>query len=215
MSHELRTPLNSVIGFAKILLRNKRGALDEKELAYLSRVSAAGTHLLGLVNDVLDIAKVESGHMSLELGPVDIVAVARTVMVQLESSAHSAGLTISLGTNDDALVVVADAAKLEQVLLNLVGNAIKFTPTGGIAVRILAADREHPVIEIADSGIGIAADRLEAVFAAFEQAESSTSRRYGGSGLGLSISRALCEAMGFALRVESTPDIGTTFRVEM
>jgi two-component system sensor histidine kinase EvgS len=82
-------------------------------------------------------------------------------------------------------------------------------------VRILAADREHPVIEIADSGIGIAADRQEAVFAAFEQAESSTSRRYGGSGLGLSISRALCEAMGFTLRVESAPGVGTTFRVEM
>jgi PAS domain S-box-containing protein len=215
MSHELRTPLNSVIGFAKILLRNKRGTLDDKELAYLSRVSAAGTHLLGLVNDVLDIAKVESGHMSLELGPVDIVVVARSVMVQLESSAHAAGLSMSLVTTDDTLIVVADAAKLQQVLLNLVGNAIKFTPTGAIAVRILAADREHPVIEIADSGIGIAADRQEAVFAAFEQAESSTSRRYGGSGLGLSISRALCEAMGFTLRVESAPGVGTTFRVEM
>ncbi|MEO8334043.1 MAG: ATP-binding protein [bacterium] len=215
MSHELRTPLNSVIGFSKILLRNKRNTLDEKELAYLSRVTAAGTHLLALVNDVLDIAKVESGHMSLELGPVDIVALSRTVMAQLESSAQSAGLAMSLMTTVEGLVVVADAAKLQQVLLNLVGNAIKFTPTGGIAVRVLTPDTEHPVIEIADSGIGIAPDRLEAVFAAFEQAESSTSRRYGGSGLGLSISRALCEAMGFKLRVESALGEGATFRVEM
>ncbi|MEO5815392.1 MAG: ATP-binding protein [Gemmatimonadaceae bacterium] len=215
MSHELRTPLNSVIGFSKILLRNKRNALDEKEIAYLHRVSAAGTHLLALVNDVLDIAKVESGHMSLELGPIDIVALARTVMAQLESSAQSAGLAISLMTMEESLVVVADTAKLQQVLLNLVGNAIKFTPTGAIAVRILTSESDRPVIEIADSGIGIAADRLEAVFAAFEQAESSTSRRYGGSGLGLSISRALCEMMGFTLRVESALGTGTTFRVEM
>jgi PAS domain S-box-containing protein len=215
MSHELRTPLNSVIGFSKILLRNKRGALDDKELAYLSRVMAAGTHLLGLVNDVLDIAKVESGHMSLELAPVDIVGVARTVMAELESSAQAAGLAMSLMTSHDALVVLADAAKLQQVLVNLVGNAIKFTPTGGIAVRVIATNAEHPVIEIADTGIGIAGDRLEAVFAAFEQAESSTSRRYGGSGLGLSISRALCEAMGFKLRVESALGAGATFRIEM
>jgi signal transduction histidine kinase len=215
MSHELRTPLNSVIGFSKILLRNKRNALDDKEIAYLNRVSAAGTHLLALVNDVLDIAKVESGHMSLELGSVDIVALARTVMAQLESSAQTAGLAISLMTMQQSLVVVADSAKLQQVLLNLVGNAIKFTPTGGIAVRILTTESGRPLIEIADSGIGIAADRLEAVFEAFEQAESSTSRRYGGSGLGLSISRALCEAMGFTLRVESTLGVGTTFRVDM
>jgi signal transduction histidine kinase len=167
------------------------------------------------VNDVLDIAKVESGHMSLELGPVNVVAVARTVMVQLETSAQAAGLAMSLVTSDDGVVVVADAAKLQQVLLNLVGNAIKFTPTGGIVVRILAAEPDHPVIEIADTGIGIAHDRLDAVFAAFEQAESSTSRRSGGSGLGLSISRALCEAMGFKLSVESTLGGGATFRVEM
>ncbi len=215
MSHELRTPLNSVIGFSKILQRNKRGALDEKEIAYLERVTAAGTHLLALVNDVLDIAKVESGHMSLEVGPVDIVALSRTVMAQMEANAHAAGLAMSLTTGHDALVVDADPAKLQQVLLNLVGNAIKFTPRGGIAVRILAEHVRHPVIEIVDSGIGIAADRQEAVFGAFEQAESSTSRRYGGSGLGLSISRALCEAMGFKLSVESTLGAGTTFRVEM
>lgn len=167
------------------------------------------------MNDVLDIAKVESGHMSLELGPVDIVALSRTVMVQLESSAQAAGLAMSLISSKDTLVIVADAAKMQQVLLNLVGNAIKFTPSGGITVRIIANDAEHPVIEIIDSGIGIAPDRLEAVFDAFEQAESSTSRRYGGSGLGLSISRALCEAMGFKLRVASTFGAGATFRVEM
>jgi two-component system, NarL family, sensor histidine kinase EvgS len=115
----------------------------------------------------------------------------------------------------NALVVEADAAKLQQVMLNLVGNAIKFTPVGSITLRILMDASGRHRIEVADTGIGIAADRHEAVFAAFEQAESSTSRRYGGSGLGLSISRALCEAMGFTLRMESVPGAGTTFVVEM
>ena len=220
MSHELRTPLNSVIGFSNILLRNKRNALDEKELAYLNRVASAGTHLLALVNDVLDIAKVEAGHMSLELGPVDVVALSRTVMAQLDASARAAGLAMTLVTLQESLIVEADASKLQQVLANLIGNAIKFTPSGSVSVCILtdARDGAAPTrrwIEISDTGIGIAASRLDAVFAAFEQAESSTSRRYGGSGLGLSISRALCEAMGFGLRVESVLGKGTTFLVEL
>ena len=215
MSHELRTPLNSVIGFSKILLRNKRKALDDTEMAYLGRVEAAGTRLLALVNDVLDIAKAEAGHMSLELGPVDVIVLARSVMTQLAASARAAGIAMSLVTTHHALVVEADSAKLQQVLLNLVGNAIKFTPAGSVTVRVLADAADHRRIEISDTGIGIAADRHDAVFAAFEQAESSSSRRYGGSGLGLSISRALCEAMGFTLRVQSAPGAGATFIVEL
>ena len=215
MSHELRTPLNSVIGFSKILLRNKRKALDDNEIAYLGRIEAAGTHLLALVNDVLDIAKVEAGHMSLELSPVDVVALARSVMAQLDTNAQAAGLAMTLVTTHDVLVVEADSAKLQQVLLNLVGNAIKFTPAGNVTVRVRANGPDDRRIEISDTGIGVAADRHEAVFAAFEQAESSTSRRYGGSGLGLSISRALCEAMGFTLRMQSAPGAGATFIVEL
>ena len=215
MSHEQRTPLNSVIGFSKILLRNKRKALDDTEMAYLGRVEAAGTRLLALVNDVLDIAKAEAGHMSLELGPVDVIALARSVMTQLAANARAAGIAMSLVTTHHALVVEADSAKLQQVLLNLVGNAIKFTPAGSVTVRVLADAADQRRIEISDTGIGIAADRHEAVFAAFEQAESSSSRRYGGSGLGLSISRALCEAMGFTLRVQSAPGAGATFIVEL
>ena len=184
-------------------------------MAYLGRVEAAGTRLLALVNDVLDIAKAEAGHMSLELGPVDVIALARSVMTQLAANARAAGIAMSLVTTHHALVVEADSAKLQQVLLNLVGNAIKFTPAGSVTVRVLADAADHRRIEISDTGIGIAADRHEAVFAAFEQAESSSSRRYGGSGLGLSISRALCEAMGFTLRVQSAPGAGATFIVEL
>jgi PAS domain S-box-containing protein len=216
MSHELRTPLNSVIGFSNILLRNKRKALDDTEIAYVTRVNAAGTHLLGLINDVLDIAKVEAGQMTLEIAPVDVVALAKTVLAQLDPQSQANGLTLSLETSEAEVMVDADAGKLHQVLLNVIGNAIKFTPAGGVTVRILAdaSPTGVPVrrrIEISDTGIGIPGDRLVAVFNAFEQAESSTSRRYGGTGLGLSISRALCEAMGFTLGAVSELGAGTTF----
>jgi PAS domain S-box-containing protein len=220
MSHELRTPLNSVIGFSNILLRNKQNAFDDTDIAYLARVNAAGTHLLGLINDVLDIAKVEAGRMVLAMGPVDVVAVARHVLSQLETHSRASRLSLTLETSEASVIVTADAAKLHQVLLNVIGNAIKFTPAGGVTVRILVdasqdgtIGRRH--IEISDTGIGIPADRLLAVFKAFEQAESSTSRRYGGTGLGLSISRALCEAMGFRIDAESELGVGTTFRIEL
>ncbi len=219
MSHELRTPLNSVIGFSRILLRNKRHALDETELAYLSRINIAGTHLLGLINDVLDIAKIEAGRMTLETVAVDVVGVARSVITQLDAQAQAGGITLGLDAPGHPVVVAADAGKLHQVLLNIVGNALKFTPSGSVTVRIIDTLDGHgaPVrrIEVADSGVGIPPDRLGAVFDAFEQAESSTSRRYGGTGLGLSISRALSEAMGFRLEVESQLGVGSTFRVEL
>ena len=220
MSHELRTPLNSVIGFSNILLRNKRLALDDTEIAYLTRVNAAGTHLLALINDVLDIARIEAGRMTLETAPVDVVALARAVLTQLDAQSQATGIALSLEISDDAVVVDADAGKLHQVLLNVIGNAIKFTPSGSVTVRIVvdASENGAPArrrIEISDTGIGIPADRLTAVFEAFEQAESSTSRRYGGTGLGLSISRALCEAMGFRLEAESEFGAGATFRIEL
>ncbi|MEO8621183.1 MAG: ATP-binding protein [bacterium] len=219
MSHELRTPLNSVIGFSNILMRNKQNALDGTDIAYLARVNAAGTHLLGLINDVLDIAKIEAGRMELEMAPVDVVAVARQVLSQLEVQAQASGLALTLETSDALVMVLADAGKLHQVLLNVIGNAIKFTPSGGVTVRILVHALRNGMrrrcIEVADTGIGIPADRLVAVFTAFEQAESSTSRRYGGTGLGLSISRALCEAMDFRIDAESELGVGTTFRIEL
>ena len=220
MSHELRTPLNSVIGFSNILLRNRRNALDESDIAYLTRVNSAGTHLLALINDVLDIAKVEAGRMTLEIVPVDVVALARAVVGQLDSHLQAAGLVLSIVTTEPSVIVAADAGKLHQVLLNVIGNAIKFTPAGGVTVRILAGESGNDgpprrSIEISDTGIGIAEHRLAAVFDAFEQAESSTSRRYGGTGLGLSISRALCEAMGFSLDVTSAIGGGSTFRIQL
>ncbi len=221
MSHELRTPLNSVIGFSNILLRNKRHALNDSELTYLTRISTSGTHLLALINDVLDIAKVEAGHMAFELSDVDVVSLTKSVISQLDAVAHASGLRVVLETPGEAMFVIADNSRLQQVLLNIIGNAIKFTPAGTVSVRIVGEASPsgqattNRRIEVSDTGIGIASDRLGAVFEAFEQAESSTSRRYGGTGLGLSISRALCEAMGMHLTAESKLGAGSTFSITL
>ena len=220
MSHELRTPLNSVIGFSNILLRNKGATLGDTDIAYLGRINLAGTHLLGLINDVLDIAKVEAGRMTLEMAPVNVVGLATAVLAQLDPAAQAAAIDLALDAPHSGLVVTADAIKLQQVLLNVVGNAIKFTPSGSVTVRVVPDEAPpdgipRPRIEVVDTGIGVPADRIAAIFDAFEQAESSTSRRFGGTGLGLSISRALCEAMGFRLEVESELGKGTTFRIEL
>ena len=158
--------------------------------------------------------------MTLEITPVDVVALARSVVGQLDSQLQASGLVLAIETSEPVVVVQADAGKLHQVLLNIIGNAIKFTPSGGVTVRILAGESGNGgpprwSIEISDTGIGIAEHRLAAVFDAFEQAESSTSRRYGGTGLGLSISRALCEAMGFSLDVTSAIGGGSTFRIQL
>ncbi len=221
MSHELRTPLNSVIGFANVLRRNKRGALDGTELGYLQRVLAAATHLLALINSVLDISKVEAGRMTLEREVVDLGALTRSVLSLLDTQAQSDEVTLVVDVPEARVMAWTDGGKLRQVLLNVVGNALKFTPAGRVTVRLVAepdsagGDAIARYIEVRDTGIGIPADRLHAVFDAFEQGESFTSRRYGGTGLGLAISRALCEAMGFALEVESVLGEGTSFRINL
>ena len=223
MSHELRTPLNSVIGFANILLKNKRGALDVSEVEYVHRIQGAGTHLLGLINDVLDIAKVEAGRMTLELTMVDVGALGRGILAQLDAQAAASGVVLRLEAPAGGAMLLTDVGKLQQVLLNLVGNALKFTRSGSVTVHIRVDDERGIVgdaarasrIEVHDTGIGIPADRLGAIFEAFEQADSSTSRHYGGTGLGLSISRSLCEALGYRLDVESQVGRGSCFTISV
>ncbi len=223
MSHELRTPLNSVIGFANILLKNRRGALDLAEVEYVQRIQGAGTHLLALINDVLDIAKVEAGRMTLELTLVDVATFVQDILAQFDAQAAASGVVLRLEAPAGGAMLLTDVGKLQQVLLNLVGNALKFTRSGSVSVR-LGVSEEYGLdgdaamadrIEVRDTGIGIPADRLGAIFEAFEQADSSTSRHYGGTGLGLSISRSLCEALGYGLEVESQVGGGSCFTISM
>lgn len=217
MSHELRTPLNSVIGFANILLKNKAGTLQSKELGFLERILANGRHLLSLINEVLDLAKIEAGRMDLDLGAVDLAAFVTETVSQLEGQAREKNVRLVADLPEPAPPTVeTDAAKLKQVLINLTGNALKFSEGGTVTVRLeTGADGVPTAIAVEDTGIGIPPERLEAIFEAFAQADGSTSRRFGGTGLGLAISRSLCQLLGYDLEVASTVGEGSTFTIRM
>jgi PAS domain S-box-containing protein len=217
MSHELRTPLNSVIGFTNIMLKNKEGRFSEKDIGFLQRVLTNGKHLLALINEVLDLAKVEAGRMELIIEEVDLSKLCVETVQQLEGQAKTKeGLIVLRSDVPDAVAMVkTDSAKLKQVIINLVGNALKFTEQGSVTVRLeLAPDKRTPVaISVVDTGIGIPQDRLEAIFEAFQQADAGTSRKYGGTGLGLTLSRSICQLMGYDLIVESELGKGSVFKI--
>lgn len=219
MSHELRTPLNSVIGFTNILLKNKDGRLEKKDIGFLERVLSNGKHLLALINEVLDLAKVEAGRMELIIEEVDLADLCVETVQQLEGQAKAKEGAVALVADvpESVKSVETDSAKLKQVIINLVGNALKFTHEGSVTVRLeVGADGETPVaIAVEDTGIGIPDDRLEAIFEAFQQAEAGTSRKYGGTGLGLALSRSICLLMGYDLIVESEVGQGSTFKIVM
>ena len=216
MSHELRTPLNSVIGFANVLLRNRSGNLRPEDVNYVDRIQKNGVKLLELINDILDLSKIEAGRMDVDVAPVDVEGVIREVASEFEIQIAARQLTLDVEVPPELQPLTTDRQKLAQVLLNLVGNALKFTEKGGVRITVDANPRKAPSrIQVSDTGIGIPPDRLDAIFDAFEQAETSTTRRYGGTGLGLPISRSLCELLGFTLSVESEPGKGSTFIIDL
>jgi PAS domain S-box-containing protein len=214
MSHELRTPLNSVIGFTNVLRKNKTGALRAQELGYLERISSNGVHLLGLINDILDLAKVEAGKAELEIGTVALDALVAATLGELQGSVRDRAVELRAELPSTLLPLETDEVKLKQVLINLVGNAAKFTERGSVTVAVRADAEGRPTrIDVTDTGIGIAPDRRATIFQAFEQAESGTARRYGGTGLGLAISASLCELMGYRVEVTSEVGQGSVFSV--
>jgi len=217
MSHELRTPLNSVIGFANILLKNRSGALDTRELGFLDRILANGTHLLSLINEILDLAKVEAGRMELELESVDVPELVRETLAQLEGQVGSDSVHLRSEVALDPAPIVSDPGKLKQVLINLVGNALRFTERGEVVVRVEAATSGGPPVRILvrDTGIGIPEDRLKDIFEEFQQADADTASRFGGTGLGLTISRSLCRLMGYGITVDSQVGVGSTFTIRL
>jgi signal transduction histidine kinase/ActR/RegA family two-component response regulator len=217
MSHELRTPLNSVIGFADILFKNKARKQGPQELMYLERIGANGRHLLALINNVLDLAKVEAGHVDLEITQVSLATLVGDVVAQLGRARDDRRVPLRIDVPGNLLSISTDVSKMRQILVNLIGNADKFTESGSITIRVIAdADGCTPRrIDIIDTGVGIPADRLDAVFRPFEQVDSSTSRKYGGTGLGLPITRTMCELLGATLAVASTEGKGSTFSLTL
>ena len=215
MNHELRTPLTAIIGFSRVLLQGKQGELSEGAQRYADRIRANGMHLLSLINQILDVAKVEAGRMDLEPERIGVDDVVRDTVQMLEATAEVKGIALRTELPDRLTLVVTDAAKLRQILINLVGNAVKFTDAGEVCVRVEADPiSARPVaIIVRDTGIGIPPDRQQKVFEPFEQGESSTRRQFGGTGLGLSIVKAFAELIGAAIEVESAVGEGTTFTI--
>ena len=214
MSHEIRTPMNAILGFTEVLRRGGlRNATDAGK--QLDIIHSSGTHLLNLINDILDLSKVEAGRLEAEHIPFEPHVVARQVVQTLLGRAHEKGLTIDVEFAQALPVRIdGDPVRLRQILTNLVGNAIKFTEQGAIRLTLrleAVGPRDRYVIDVQDSGIGIPADKLETVFEPFVQAESSTTRRFGGTGLGLTISRGFARAMGGDITATSTYGQGTRF----
>jgi PAS domain S-box-containing protein len=217
MSHELRTPLNSVIGFANILLKNKPRNLRPEDLSFLERIGANGKHLLALINQILDLSKIEARKVELELAMVSLPTLVQEIIDQFEGQLRGRDLQLVADLPQVIGSFETDSGKLKQVIINLIGNALKFTEHGSVTVRIEVEPQNHQPtrIDVIDTGVGIPPNRLSAVFDAFQQADSSTARKYGGTGLGLTISRALCELMGYRISVSSELGKGTTFSVEL
>ncbi len=215
MSHELRTPLNALIGYSGVLLDGMAGKLDAETRSMVERIDANGHRLLALINDVLDIAKIESGRMTLveqPVSPADLLQLWRADIAVLAQK-KNLSLTMEL---DPALpeIIYVDKERLTQIVSNLLSNAVKFTEKGAIRLHWFASDAEQ-VICVSDSGIGIPTHAFDYIFEEFRQLDSSTRRAYGGTGLGLAIVRNLCYLMGGSVQVESTLGQGSTFTVRL
>lgn len=215
VSHELRTPLNSVIGFTNLVLKNKAGNLRAEDIAYLERILANGRHLLRLINEVLDLSKIESRKIDLDLADVDLKALVQEILTNYESQLGQRQIELLLDAPEQVGPLRSDPGKLRQILLNLIGNGIKFTEHGYVLVSIVTEPATHyPIrIDVNDTGIGIATDRQSVIFEAFRHADNNTARRYGGTGLGLTISMALCRLLGYRLDVCSEEGRGSTFSI--
>jgi signal transduction histidine kinase len=210
MSHELRTPLNAIIGFSEVLHEQMFGELNERQLAYVDDVLAAGKHLLSLINDVLDLAKIEAGKMELELSQVAIPEVLQSAVSMHSERASRGGVELSLTTEPEEITISADGRRVRQIVFNLVSNAVKFTPAEGRVDVSARLDDGQVEVAVADTGPGIAPEELEAIFEEFKQATDG--KRAEGTGLGLPLSRKLVELHGGRLWVESAAGHGSTFR---
>ncbi|MEZ5417331.1 MAG: ATP-binding protein [Vicinamibacterales bacterium] len=218
MSHELRTPLNAILGYSEMLLEDAQATGAAQAAADLGRVNAAGRHLLALVNDVLDLSKIEAGRMDLHVDTVDVGAVVRHVIDTSQPLAAAGGNRLEVEGLAGLGTIASDALKLQQVLLNLVGNACKFTSNGRVQVvcrRERRTTTDEIVVDVRDTGIGMTSDQMERLFSQFMQADSSATRRYGGTGLGLAISQRLCHLMGGGITVQSRFGEGSTFTLRL
>ncbi|NCA73142.1 MAG: response regulator, partial [Sphingobacteriia bacterium] len=213
MSHEIRTPMTGIIGMAQLVLRSELSARQREDVEKIERSAHS---LLGILNEILDFSKIEAGKLLIEQAPFEPRALIADVVHLVELAAREKGLELRVEI-DSALAAgyLGDALRIKQVLINLLGNAIKFTSQGWVSLSARPAGSDRLAFAVEDTGIGISAEQLARLFQPFAQADGSTTRRYGGTGLGLAISRQLVELMGGTLAVRSTPAKGSCFHFEI
>jgi signal transduction histidine kinase len=211
MSHELRTPLNAIGGYADLLLEGVRGAITGEQRADIERIKRSQHHLLGLINDILNFARIEAGRVRFDLADVPIGRVLGNLETLIAPQLREKGVRYEYRQCDERLVARVDGERLQQILLNLLSNAVKFTPRGGDIEVSCEAAGDMLVVRVRDTGVGIPADKRESIFEPFVQLDRGQSAHHAGTGLGLAISRDLARAMGGDLSVESTLDVGSTF----
>ncbi len=214
MSHEIRTPMNGVLGMAELLSRT---ALTAEQREYLLAITQSGDALLGIINDILDLSKLQSGMVQIARAAFDLTALVQCAVKLLRPLATDKGIVLSVVARglSSPVWVYGDCGRIRQILMNLVGNAIKFTAVGGVSVALIAGEDECWTIQVTDTGIGIAPERIQAVFESFTQADSAINRKYGGTGLGLTISRMLARTMGGDVSVISRPSQGSVFTLTL
>jgi signal transduction histidine kinase len=210
MSHELRTPMNAILGFTEMLIDGLYGDVPDALKEPLSDIQVNGRHLLHLINDVLDLSKIEAGRMELALSEYSVREVVDIVQLSLRSLAAEKGLEFATRVPDDIPPAYGDNRRLAQCLMNLAGNAIKFTPQGRVEISVELQDDEL-LFRVSDTGIGIPKEELENVFAEFRQVDTTVTREFGGTGLGLSITKKFVEMHGGRIWVESESGKGSTF----
>lgn len=215
MSHELRTPLNAVIGFSEIIKDARMGPLDPRYRSYGENIHAAGSHLLGVINDILDLSKIVAGEALLNEDLVEIEPLVAACLRMIRERARVAGVELDEGVPPDLPPILADERRLKQILLNLLSNAIKFTPAGGRVLIAAELSEDGLEISIADTGIGMLPEEVPIALQSFRQLDGPLNRRYQGTGLGLPLAKMLTELHGGALQIETQPAIGTTVTVRL
>ncbi|MFZ2066165.1 MAG: PAS-domain containing protein, partial [Xanthobacteraceae bacterium] len=214
MSHELRTPLNAIIGYSEILLEDATDRADKASMSDLEKIQAAGKHLLGLINDILDLSKIEAGRMDVYLEHIFLTRLIDEVKTIVEPMMKKNGNTLLVDCPQDIGSLQTDLTKLKQSIINLLSNAAKFTKNGTVTLRLARETRDGAPwvkFEVIDSGIGMTDEQMGRLFQAFTQADSSTTRNFGGTGLGLTITRHFCAMLGGSIEVKSKPAQGSTF----
>lgn len=214
MSHELRTPLNSIIGYSEIMLMGINGPLNDETMEDVQAIRTSGRHLLSLINDILDLAKIEAGRMVLEIEPIDMQSLLDSVRVNNLALFHQKSVEFEINVQEDIPIIEGDRVRINQILTNLVGNAIKFTDEGRVTLQA-THDEDWIVLDVIDTGMGIEEEHLNTIFAQFRQVDGSSTRRAEGTGLGLAITQHLVEMHGGTISVKSQLDEGSVFTVRL